>query len=68
MYKATFNKISREVFNEVADEVAKIREVSVGVTVEYTGSGSYGELTIEAYGGHETEFKKALRTFTNAYL
>lgn len=67
-YKAEFKKISRKVFNEVADKIKEDHELSVRVTVGYTGTGSNGDLVIGSHGGHEKEFKKALRIFVNAYL
>lgn len=67
MYSATYEEVSREVFNRVCDRIQEDYNLKIYVTVYYNGSSYSGRLTIEGCGGYGTEYKKALQIFNEEY-
>ena len=64
---ATFENVSREVYNKAADRIDEDKETFVEVTTYYNGTSLYGTVTIKARSGADNAYNKALQMFIEEF-
>lgn len=68
VYRASYAHVSRKVFNMVCDRLKNDYDEFIShVTIYYSGTNLYGDLTIEGHGGYGEAYKKALQVFNEEY-